>query len=60
MSDLGETATAGELADQLLLVALSRLPSKAEREAISEVIETDSLPSAARAVLNTNEFLFLP
>lgn len=60
VSDLGETATAGELADQLLLVALSRLPSKAEREAISEVIETDSLPSAARAVLNTNEFLFLP
>ena len=58
--DLEAGADPGALADQLLLVALSRLPSEAEREAIAEVIQTDSLTSAARAVLNTNEFLFLP
>ncbi len=58
-AEAGEQASPAELADRLLLTALSRQPGPAERELIAGVIRDDSLVTAARALLNTNEFLFL-
>ncbi len=58
-SETGETAGPGELADRLVLTAFSRFPTPEERELIANVIRDDSLATAARALLNTNEFLFL-
>jgi len=58
-SETGEKAGSGELADRLVLTVFSRFPTPEERELIARVIRDDSLVTAARAVMNTNEFLFL-
>ncbi len=59
-SETGETADPLQQADRLILTALSREATPNERDLIAGVIREDSLATAARAVLNTNEFLFLP
>lgn len=58
-AEIGETADPGELADRLVLTTFSRLPTPEERDLIARVVAEDSLITAARAVLNANEFLFL-
>ena len=58
-AEAGETADPGELADRLVLTTFARLPTPQERELIGNVVAEDSLVTAARAVLNANEFLFL-
>lgn len=59
-SDCGSDASPSDLADRLFRVVLSRQPDPSERQAVADVIRNDSLTTAARAILNTNEFLFLP
>lgn len=59
-AECGADATPEKLAERLFLIALSRRPSDSERRLVAAVIREDSLTSASRAVLNTNEFLILP
>ena len=41
-------------------LAFSRLPEKAEAKDAAEFAKADGLPALCRAVLNANEFLFIP
>lgn len=46
--------------ERVFLLALSRPPDEGELAACVRVVEKHGLASVCRAVLNTNEFLFLP
>ncbi len=46
--------------DRCFYLLLGRPPSADEREACLELVQTGDLPLVCRAIINSNEFLFLP
>lgn len=57
--EAGESTGINQKIERLFLHVLSRKPKSSEMKLIAEVVKKDSLTSAARALLNTNEFLYI-